>query len=45
MNDLTVWQNTEKIRALFAPNLTAEELLFFMGLGKALKVFGELFLI
>lgn len=36
MNNIVVWENTEKIRKLFAPTLSADELSFFMALGKNL---------
>lgn len=36
MSNLVIWENGEKIRKLFAPNLTTDELSFFMALGKNL---------
>lgn len=33
---MTVWEKPEKIRKLFAPDLTADEFLFFIGLGKSM---------
>lgn len=36
MNNLIVWDNMEKVRQLFAPTLTNDEMAFFVSLGKSL---------
>lgn len=37
VTEIDVWGNLEKIRGLFAPDLTKDEFMFFVGLGKSMN--------